>query len=57
MKICKRCRGSGTLLRARLGLPVRSWFKDCTDCGGHGTKPAPRAQKYIPIRKKIKHAS
>lgn len=40
MKLCKRCGGSGSLLRPKL-RPVKSRCVTCTDCGGWGTKPAP----------------
>ena len=40
MSICKRCRGSGSLLRMRKGMPPSKWFKTCTNCAGTGVRPA-----------------
>ena len=52
MSVCKRCGGSGTLLRSRPGTPVKKWFKKCADCGGHGSKPAPlKSREFIRMHK------
>lgn len=46
--ICKRCGRSGWLLRPKdkTHLPVRKWFKKCTDWAGTGLRPA---LKYLRI--------
>lgn len=55
--ICKRCRGLKRLFRPRHIDPdgktivrrLKDSFRDCTDCGGSGTKPANRKQETIHI--------
>ncbi|MBP9710669.1 MAG: hypothetical protein KBD50_00160 [Candidatus Pacebacteria bacterium] len=42
MKLCKRCKGAGSLTRPKKGIPVRNWFKNCTNCAGTGMRPALR---------------
>lgn len=45
MRTCRRCRGSGWLLRPKPGKTIH--FKKCTDCGGHGSKPAPKKSEEL----------
>ena len=46
VRICKRCQGSRWLLRPDDKLPVRLWYKACTDCDNSGMRPA---DKYLRI--------
>lgn len=38
MRLCKYCRGSGTLFRPKPGRPIRDSFKRCPQCSGRGVQ-------------------
>lgn len=47
--ICKRCCGSGILLRPKKDIPIIKSFRVCTTCGGKGTSHVPFGPKQYEV--------